>query len=61
MNAELLELIELVRNSPRPVQEVVESYMDSIVWSLLKQEWLRLTIQERTSLINKLTTERKLK
>ena len=59
VNAELLELIELVKTSPKPVQEVVEDYFSEIVFSVLKQEWLQMQPAERQMLIAKLTHERK--
>jgi hypothetical protein len=59
MNDEILELIELVKQSSKPVQEVVDSYFDSIVWSMLKDEYSRMNTVEKRFLIAKLTTERK--
>jgi hypothetical protein len=59
MNHEIQQLIELVKSSSKPVQEVVENFFQDIEWSLLKDEWLRMNATERRFLIAKLTTERK--
>jgi len=60
MNHEIQQLIELVKtNKSKPVQEVVENFFQSIVWSPLKAEYDRMNDVERRFLIAKLTTERK--
>jgi hypothetical protein len=59
VNAELLELIALVKTSTSPVQEVVQSYFDSFEFSVLKAEWTEMNVVERQMLIAKLSHERK--
>lgn len=59
MNHEIQQLIELVRSSSKPVQEVVDNFFQDIEWSLLKDEYSRMNAVERQFLIAKLTTERK--
>ena len=53
-DVELNELISLVRNSNKPVREVIETYMAS-GWSLLTDQWNRkMTDEQKTAFINKL-------
>jgi hypothetical protein len=60
MNHEIQQLIELVKtNKSIPVQTVVENFFADIGWSLLKDEYDRMTPAEKRFLIAKLTTERK--
>ncbi len=59
MNHELNELINRIKTSNKPVQEVVDEFFQEIVWSALKAEFERLTDEEKLSLITKLGKERK--
>ena len=59
MNHEIVELIALVKQSSKPVQEVVDDFFRNIEWSLLKDEYSRMNDVEKRFLIAKLTTERK--
>jgi hypothetical protein len=60
MNHEIQELITLVKtNKSKSVQECVDSFFANIEWSLLKDEYNRMTDVEKRFLIAKLQTERK--
>jgi hypothetical protein len=61
MNHEILELINLVKTTTKPVQEVVDEYFNGIEWSMLKDEFSKMTKAEKRFLIAKLTSERKVK
>lgn len=61
MNEEMKILIELVRNSVRPVQEIVDQYFEQVVFSNLKQEWMTMSKKQKTLVVKKLATERKVK
>ena len=59
MSAELKDLISLVKNSNKPVHEVVETYMNSVGWSKLKDEFdNRMTADEKEALFKKLESQR---
>jgi len=52
-------LIELIKTSSLPVQTVVQGYMDSVVYSLLKTEYEAMSPKQKRALITKLSKERK--
>lgn len=58
MNHEIAELIAIIKASQEPVQSVLDRYMDSIEFSALKAEYVRMSATEKRFLIAKLTTER---
>jgi hypothetical protein len=58
MNADMKELIDAVKQSSKPVEEVVDTFFANIGWSLLKQEYDSMTSVQRRLLISTLTTER---
>lgn len=48
MNAEIREILEYVSDHPEmKTREAVDSYFDQIIWSMSKEEWQRLTDQEK--------------
>lgn len=60
MNNEIQQLITLVKTDvSKSVQECVDCFFASIVWSPLKDEYNRMTTVEKQFLITKLTAERK--
>lgn len=60
MNAEIQELIRLVKTQQsKSVQTVLDEYFASVTWSLLKDEYERMTKAEKRLLIAKLNSERK--
>jgi len=59
MHSELNQIIELVKAQPnKSVEEVVKSYMASVTWSTLKDEFNKMTKSEKKKLIHKLTVIR---
>jgi len=59
MYDELGHLITLVTSTTDDVQTVVDTYFQSVEWSLLKAEYKRMTPKQKRALIVKLTGERK--
>lgn len=60
MNSELQILIDKVKNSIQPVRYVVINYFQNeVIWSVLKDEWLKMSNDEKTAFINKIAKERK--
>lgn len=57
MNTELKRLLEELRNARcstiEEVRAVVEDYFERITWSLLLDEWNRMTVQEKNRFITK--------
>lgn len=58
MNNELKALIALVKTDQRAVRVIVDEYFETVAWSLLKDEWLRMDPTEKTQLIMKLEISR---
>lgn len=56
---ELNHIISLVKASSKPVQEVLDNYFRAIEWSLLKDEYARMTKLQKSNLVKKLQGERK--
>lgn len=56
---ELDYLKTLVKTSNKPVEVVIEEYFKATTWSLLKDEWTKLSKKQKTNVINKLQGERK--
>jgi hypothetical protein len=60
MNPELKQLIEFVRdNKSHTVEEAVQMFFDGIVWSLLKDEFSKMSKREKAALYRKLEADRK--
>jgi hypothetical protein len=59
MNHEIQELINEVKKSSKPVQEVVDAFFANIGWSQLKDEYNQMNDAQKRFLIAKLNTERK--
>lgn len=60
-NPEFSELKELITNhSPvttGEIQTIVEEYFSTIEWSLLKEEWLKMSELQREALYSKLLVD----
>jgi len=60
MNPELKQLIEFVRaNKHRNVENAVQMFFDSIVWSALKDEFSKMSKREKAALYRKRESDRK--
>lgn len=58
MNAELRELLALVRDkrpkTPMTVQTIIEEYFKGLAWSLLKEEYeVHMTLKQQLAFIQK--------
>lgn len=58
MHSELSQIIELVLGSTEPVEVVVEKYMASVTWTILKDEYEKMNRKEKKKFLHKLTVMR---
>jgi hypothetical protein len=59
VNTELKHLVQLVKRSTQPVKSVVERYMEETIWSVLKDEYRRMSEVQKEQLYQRLEQERK--
>jgi hypothetical protein len=59
VNDELKQLIEQVKTSQESVQTVVNKYFQETGWSMLKDEFKKLSAKEKRLFYTKLKMERK--
>jgi replication-associated recombination protein RarA len=55
---ELNHIINLVKASNKPVQEVIDNYFKAVNWTMLKDEYSRFTKAQKAKFLKKLETER---
>lgn len=56
---ELKYIIDRVKASTKPVQEVLDQYFKDVTWSLVKDEYNKMTKAQKKAFVAMLETERK--
>lgn len=57
---ELNHIKSLVKASNKPVQEIIDNYFAAVKWTMLKDEYAKLTPAQKEKFLKKLENERHL-